>query len=253
MTGSAGPPPMAVAQSQNLYAMQQNALAQQQAAYSTSATNWTITTTGATTSVTHNREFEVSRIVKREKGYFYVISVDACDEVFYRVWKGGRIPYYFAKIFGRFGRDIEGNNGTYQSVTKRSHLPATLGSAYDMIHADIDEDRKQRNHGKYVADMLTTPPENLKMIGDLERLDKGDPDAEPMPQPPLNGAAFGISGNGYTYAMGASGGAISASGDMEVEGSLTVGGKSIEEMVTEQMDALSLITKENDKGETKNG
>ena len=142
-----------------------------------SGTNYTITTTGASPS--WQREYEVSRIVKRaENGYFFVISVDATDNVYYRVWKGGWFPYLVAKAFKRFGEDIDGNRTSWNSVTQRTHLPATLGSAYEKIDAAIKGDMEDRDHDSYIKEMLKTKPENLKMIGNLEKLAEGDVDAK---------------------------------------------------------------------------
>ena len=142
-----------------------------------SGTNYTITTTGALPS--WQREYEVSRIVKRAgNGYFFVISVDATDNVCYRVWKGGWFPYLVAKAFKRFGEDIDGNRTSWNSVTQRTHLPATLGSAYEKIDAAIKGDMEDRDHDSYIKEMLKTKPENLKMIGNLEKLAEGDVDAK---------------------------------------------------------------------------
>ena len=152
--------------------------------------NFTYTTTGDAPS--YRREYEVSRIVKRSKGYFYVISVDATDDVFFRVWKVGMFPYMIAKMFKRFGRDIDGNRESWNSVTKRTHLPATLGSAYEKVDEAIKEDIGNLEHDRYVKDMLKTDPENLKMIGGLERLQEGDVDG---PEEDLNvGTSHSVGG-----------------------------------------------------------
>jgi len=150
-------------------------------------------------SPSYQGDLQVTRIVKRDgNGYFYVISVDATDEVYYRVWKGGMTSYLFAKVFKRLGRDIDGNKKSWHSVTKRSHLPATLGSAYDMIESTIQEDKDEREHAAYIKDMLKTKPENLKMIGQLEELQEGDADDDAVGhQAPhhLNGTSSNASSN----------------------------------------------------------
>ncbi len=139
--------------------------------------NYTWTTTG--NDPEWAREYEVTKIVKRAKnGYFFIISVDVSDNVFYRVWKGGWFPFLVAKTFKAFAADIDGNKSTWNSVTKRTHLPATIGSAYEMIDGAIKGDMEDRDHNRHIKEMLKTKPENLKMIGSLEKLAEGDVDAK---------------------------------------------------------------------------
>ena len=160
-----------------LQQMQQQYWSQPMTGVSLTGTNYTITTTGDGPS--WQKEYEVSRIVRRAKnGYFVVITVDATDDVFYRVWRGGWFPFLVAKAFKRFGADIDGNRGSWNTVTKRSHLPATLGSAYEKIDEAIKEDIENEDHEGYVKELLGTKPENLKMIGSLEKLAEGDVDAK---------------------------------------------------------------------------
>lgn len=168
----------------------------------TTGTNYTITTTG--NDPEWEKEYEVSRIVKRaENGYFFVISVDATDNVYYRIWEGGWFPYLVAKMFKRFGADIDGNKTTWNSVTQRSHLPATLGSAYEMIDEAIKGDMEDHDHDLYVRDLLTTKPENLKMIGSLEKLAEGDVDAPE--EDPNTGSSHMVGGLTYSNAVAVTG------------------------------------------------
>ncbi len=192
-----------LAQAQRTAAVQQQALHQQYLNQSlgtgltgVTSTNFTMNTTMTTTGPPdYQEEYEVSRIVKRAKGgYFYVISVDATDDVHYRVWKGGMFPYVVAKMFKYFAPDIDGNKSTWHSVTKRSHLPATIGSAYDRIDTAIKADIEDREHDVYIKDLLKTPADNLKMIGGLEKLQEGDVDAEDDPN---TGSSHNV--GGYTY------------------------------------------------------
>ncbi len=175
-----------------------------------SGTNYTTTTTGNTQE--WQREYEVSRIVKRaENGYFFVISVDATDNVYYRVWKGGWFPYLVAKAFKRFGEDIDGNRTSWNFVTRRTHLPATLGSAYEKIDEAIKGDMEDRDHDSYIKEMLKTKPENLKMIGNLEKLAEGDVDAkDEAPSVSSNASSTWVSGRPTSIALsGQSGSSLS--------------------------------------------
>ena len=166
---------------------------------SVTGTNYTLTTTGTNE---WRKEYEVSRIVRRAKnGYFFAVSVDATDDVAFRVWKGGLFPFLVAKVFGRFGRDIHGSIGGWNTVTKRTHLPATLGSAYEKIDAAIQEDISHEGHDSYVKELLGTSPENLKMIGGLEKLAEGDVDVkedDPSSGVSANASSAWISGNGVS-------------------------------------------------------
>ncbi len=163
------------------------------------------TTTGRMQA--YEKEYEVSRIVKRAKGgYFFVISVDVTDNVFYRVWKGGILPYMVAKTFKYFGSDIDGNKTTWNNVTKRTHLPATLGSAYDMIEAAIKGDTADQEHDAYITELLKTKPDSLKMIGSLEKLAEGDVDEPDEPVGQNTGSSTNVGGaysNNVAVAPGA--------------------------------------------------
>lgn len=173
-----------------------------------SSTNFTLTTTGDSPSWV--KEYEVSRIVKRTKnGYFFLISVDATDDVFYRVWKGGWFPYLVAKVFKRFQRDIDGNKSSWNTVTKRTHLPATLGSTYEKIDAAIKADIANEEHESYIDDLLKTKPESLKMIGSLEKLAEGDVDD--TKEDPSNGVSANAASN---WVAGTSIGATPGAGAM---------------------------------------
>lgn len=184
MSGSADNPAQTsvdLAFQQNML-QQQNLQAQQMwmapVIQPSSSMSYTITTTGDEYNALYSRECEVSRIIKRTKdGYFFIITVDATDDVFYRVWRGGMFPYVIAKMFKKFAPDIKGNRDSWNLIPKRTHLPATLGAAYEKIEEAIKEDIENMDHEQYVKDMLKTSPENLKMIGGLERLAEGDADA----------------------------------------------------------------------------
>ena len=162
---------------------------------SVTGTNYTIT---QGTNDEWRKEYEVSRIVRRAKnGYFFVVSVDGTDDVAFRVWKCGLFPFLVAKVFGRFGRDIHGSIGGWNTVTKRSHLPATLGSAYEKIDAAIQADIENEDHEGYVKELLGTSPENLKMIGGLEKLAEGDVDVKDDDPSINSGSSHNV--GGYTY------------------------------------------------------
>lgn len=148
-----------------------------------------------------SEEYEVTRLVKRAKnGYFFVITVNVKDDVHYRVWKGGWFPYVVAKAFKAFPRDINGRKSTWNTVTKRSHLPATLGSAYEMIDKAIKGDMEDHDHNLYIKELLVVDPENLKMIGGLEKLQEGDVDAPEMdPNVGSSNAARGVYSNNIAF------------------------------------------------------
>jgi len=129
----------------------------------------------------------VSRIVRRYNNkYFYSISVSLTDNVYYRVWKGGIFPFICAKLFRySFSDDIKGNQSIWSMMKKRSHLPATIGAAYETIDQMIKNDIKERDHKVYIKGLLKTHPENLKMISGLETLQEGTVSSA-APQGPPN-------------------------------------------------------------------
>ena len=129
----------------------------------------------------------VSRIVRRYNNkYFYSISVSLTDNVYYRVWKGGIFPFICAKLFRySFSDDIKGNQSIWSMMKKRSHLPATIGAAYETIDQMIKNDIKERDHKVYIKGLLKTHPENLKMISGLETLQEGTVSSA-TPQGPPN-------------------------------------------------------------------
>ena len=150
---------------------------------------------------TYHRELQVSRIIKRAKnGYFYSISVDSQEQVFYRVWRGGLIPYLFYKACKLLPwlpskRDLQGNMETWSSVQKGAHLAATLGAAYDAVDQDILDDIESRSHDNHIMDMLKTPPDNLKMIGRLDLLDGPPMDSNPHKANVRGNAIFAAQSN----------------------------------------------------------
>ncbi len=154
---------------------------------------FTGTTTGAQEfDKNYDKEYEVTKIIKKHsKGYYYIISVSDKDDVFFQIYHGGWIAYLWHKLLGvprplecpiaggagpRAGDDRD----NWNSVRKRTHLPATLGAAYLEIDDTIEAHKEVVEHDEYAKELLKTEPENLKMIEGLERLERlqeGDPEA----------------------------------------------------------------------------
>ncbi len=146
---------------------------------SQASNNWIMTTTG-TTQPQYNRENEVKRIIKKHsKGYYYTISVNDVEDVFFKAYRANKLGYWLHKVFRRvaWGEKITPPEIGYNPVRRRSHLPATLGAAYQEIDRIIADHKASLEHDDYISEMLKTSPENLKMIEGLERLENPEPEA----------------------------------------------------------------------------
>lgn len=140
--------------------------------------NWTLTTTG-TTQPDHDREDEVAQITKKHsKNYWYTISVNDTEDVLYNVYRSGNLVHWWFKLTGKEPKlgALSDVSGGWVSVKKRTHLPATLGAAYQEIDKAIAGHKEIMEHDEYLTEMLKTEPENLKMIEGLEKLEEGEPD-----------------------------------------------------------------------------
>lgn len=162
-------------------------------------TAWTLTTTG-TTQPEYDREYEVATITKKHskkysKKYWYTISVSDTEDVHYIVYHTGNLMYWLCKLLHK--EPNESLSHGWVSVKKRTHLPATLGAAYQEIDKVVAGHKETMEHDEYLTEMLKTDPENLKMIEGLEKLEEGEPEAEPEGASPPT-AATGP-GQVYTY------------------------------------------------------
>jgi hypothetical protein len=165
------------------------AFAKQMCAPYTTATSVVLngTSTGNEPAV-YDREYEVEQIVKKHsKGYYYLISVNDTDDVYFMVFNGSKLAYWLHKLTNRVPPNAEkvnagGCDGNWDIVRKRTHLPATLGAAYqeidEVVKAHKETYKETLEHDDYIAGLLDTEPENLKMIEGLEKLQEGEPEAE---------------------------------------------------------------------------
>lgn len=198
-----------------------------------------LTTTGNTVAE-YDREYEVEKVVKQHsKSYYYVLSVSDVDDVFFKIYRGNKVAWWLHKTFGAVPSNAEDIGGDdWNTVRKRTHLPATLGAAHKDIDDAIAEHKEVVEHDKYVAELLETEPENLKMIGDLEKLQEGEPEDEPGHAQYSSNIAF--SGNAVMQANPGSLFYIApqadpellVDGDVNIDGTLTIGGQTIEEKMT---------------------
>ena len=225
MTGSIGPPggPLLTPKQHNHFLQKQYSL----------ATTTTGTTTGNTTTApVYSRENEVTKKVKyHSKGYYYVISVSDTDDVFYEVYNGGRVAYLFHKVLGvsTYPQTNVDGHRHYNSVRKRTHLPATVGATYLKIDKLIEEHKASLEHNDYAKGILETEPDNLKMIEGLEKLQEGEPEDD---------ASGGASLPYSSHLSGAGTGAlftpsVQCDGDLEVAGGLKVDGQTLDNKIAE--------------------
>jgi hypothetical protein len=140
------------------------------------------TSTGNEPAV-YDRESEVKQIVKKHsKGYYYLISVSDTDEVFFMVYHASDLAYWVHKIIGAHLPSAKQVTEGWGNVRKRTHLPATLGAAYQAIDEAVEAHKETykevMEHDEYIGGLLETEPENLKMIEGLEKLQEGDPETE---------------------------------------------------------------------------
>ncbi len=138
---------------------------------------WTLTATG--NIITDEEGEEVASIIrKHSKGFYYIISVNNDDDVHYQVYAGGFIKRTLFKMMGdhphaTFVPLAGGDNANWTQVRKRTHLPATIGAAHQEIDEAVAGFKEDDEHAKYAEEILKTNPENLKMIGGLEKLQEG--------------------------------------------------------------------------------
>jgi len=122
------------------------------------------------------------KVIKRfDKKYFFAITVNTDESVYFQIYNGGIFSYLFMLVTGRLLGGRRRVRGDWIRVSSRSHLAATLGSAYDAVEEEIARHRANKEFFKNVRDLLKTKPENLKMIGKLEKLENGDPnESDPL-------------------------------------------------------------------------
>jgi hypothetical protein len=194
----------------------------------------------------YHREYEVEKITKpHSKGYYYTLSVSDTDDVFFQVFNGSKIAYWLHKLTGKepINTVQVGNvHNSWGTVRKRTHLPATLGAAHTTIDEAVEAHKEALAHDDYVAGLLQTDPDNLKMIEGLEKLQEGEPETDQPPMP-----AYGFQGNVNTglytttsnsasfYLTTSAANAIptvQCEGDMEISGDLTINGQTFEDKIS---------------------
>ena len=111
----------------------------------------------------------ISRIVTTyEDRYWSLIKVNENGQVYFKLfrgWWGGRFIYKFG-----IRRETE---LYWDSIPPREKLEATLGATYLCIEGMIKKDLEKRTSIKNIKELCKTDPDNLKMIAELDKLDKG--------------------------------------------------------------------------------
>jgi len=111
----------------------------------------------------------ISRIVNTyEDRYWSIIKVNENGQVYFKIfrgWWGGRLLYKCGIL--------RGTKLYWDSVPLREKLESTLGSTYLQIEHMMKKDLERRNSVKNVKELCKTDPDNLKMIAELDKLDKG--------------------------------------------------------------------------------
>ena len=140
----------------------------------------------------------ISRIITTyEDRYWSIIKVNENGQVYFKLfrgWWGGRLLY---KCGIRMGTKLH-----WDSVPPRDELASTLGVTHLQIEFMIKRDTVRRASIKNIKLLCTTDPDNLKMIAELDKLDKGTQvddtkqDVGAMMLP-----AFTVAGSG-TYSSG---------------------------------------------------
>ena len=100
--------------------------------------------------------------------YWSVIRVNEQGQVYYKVfrgWFGGRWLY-------RCGI-LRGYSLYWESVPSREKLESTLGLTHLKIEEMISQDKKRLENVKFINEICKTDPDNLKIIAELDKLDKG--------------------------------------------------------------------------------
>jgi len=117
--------------------------------------------------------------------YWSVIRVNEQEQVYYKVfrgWFGGRWLY-------RCGI-LRGYDLYWESVQSREKLESTLGLTHLKIEEMIKKDKKRLEKIDFVKAICKTDPDNLKIIAELDKLDKG------IDQSYDEGVAFTVSSPG---------------------------------------------------------
>ena len=140
----------------------------------------------------------ISRIITTyEDRYWSLIKVNENGQVYFKLFRG-----WWGRFLYRLGV-VRGSDLYWDSVPPRDELASTLGLTYLKIECMIKKDLEKRASIKNIRELCTTDPDNLKMIAELDKLDKGSnidnnegKDAGAMLAP-----AFQVAGSG-TYSSG---------------------------------------------------
>ncbi len=117
--------------------------------------------------------------------YWSVIRVNEQGQVYFKVfrgWFGGRWLY-------RCGL-FRGQTIYWESVPSREKLESTLGLTHLKIEEVISQDKKRHENIEFIKAICKTDPDNLKIIAELDKLDKG------VDVSYNEGVAFSVSGSG---------------------------------------------------------
>lgn len=117
---------------------------------------------------TYKHDFVSSIITVHADRYWSVIRVNEQGQVYFKVfrgWFGGRWLY-------RCGI-LRGYALYWESVPAREKLESTLGLAHLRVEEMISQDKKRLENVDFIKAVCKTDPDNLKMIAELDKLDKG--------------------------------------------------------------------------------
>lgn len=131
------------------------------------------------------------KLITYDDKYWAVIRANESGLVWFKVfrgWRGGQLLY-------RCGI-LRGLSLYWESVPQREKIEATLGAACLKVEETIRKDQKRRKQIAFIKETCKTDPDNLKMIAELDKLDKGIPTEETKVD--MYAPQFTVSGSG-TY------------------------------------------------------
>lgn len=143
----------------------------------------------------------ISRIITTyEDRYWSLIKVNENGQVYFKLFRG-----WWGRFLYKFGI-VRGSDLYWDSVPPRDELASTLGLTHLQIEHMIKKDLEKRASIKNIKELCTTDPDNLKMIAELDKLDKGiQIDDTKQDDGAMMAQTFTVSGSG-TYS-GPTGGA----------------------------------------------
>jgi hypothetical protein len=160
---------------------------------SATAQNFTVSGTGTyfngSETTQRVKEYKTRTIRKNYKGGYYVLIkvYEDTDEVYYSInrGRGWKWMTWYAPWW-----DFQ-----WKLADSRDTLESTLGAMYLKVDTSLESMNANKKHAKFVKDILKTDPDNLKMISELDKLDKAGKDPAPKASSGVSSTACNIQAN----------------------------------------------------------